>query len=57
MGCECCCGNFHWYQHESIEGGWVCLNGESEHFTDFTEYGHACPNWEEHWWTGNNLKT
>lgn len=44
---ERCCWNCHWHQNESIDGGWVCLNGDSEYFTDFTDYDHTCPDWEE----------
>ena len=41
-----CCGTCKWHQHENITDGWVCVNGDSEYCTDFTDYEHSCPDWE-----------
>lgn len=43
---EKCCGTCRWHQHENITDGWVCVNGDSEYCTDFTDYEHTCPDWE-----------
>lgn len=43
---EQCCGTCKWHQYAS-DDGWVCTNDESEYFTDFTDYDHTCPDWEE----------
>ena len=41
------CGTcrFHFYDKEEQE--WVCDCLDSEHFTDFTEYGDTCEEWED----------
>jgi hypothetical protein len=41
------CGNCKYHQHEDITDGWVCVNDESEHLSDWTEYGDTCEEWEE----------
>jgi len=43
---EQCCGTCEWHQHENVTDGWVCVNDQSEYCTDYTDYGHSCPDWE-----------
>ena len=43
---EYCCGTCKWHLHENVDDGWVCVNGDSEYCTDFTDYDHTCPDWE-----------
>ena len=42
-----CCGNCKYYQFENITDGYVCVNGESEYVSDWTEFDHCCEDWEE----------
>lgn len=42
-----CYGIYKWHEHESIDNGWVCVNGDSEYCSDWTEYSHWCDEWEE----------
>ena len=41
-----CCGTCKYHYHESIDGGWVCVNYESEYVADWTEYSDSCEEWE-----------
>lgn len=41
-----CCGTCKYHYHESIDGGWVCVNYESEYVTDWTERSDSCEKWE-----------
>lgn len=43
---ERCCGTCRYHYHETIDDGWVCVNSDSEYYTDFTDYDHTCPDWE-----------
>lgn len=40
------CGTCKYHQFESVDEGYVCVNGESEYLSDWTEYGHSCSEWE-----------
>lgn len=44
-GNEECCGTCRWHRKD-IEGDWVCMNDESDYFTDWTEYDYHCEEWE-----------
>ena len=46
MNEEKCCGTCKWHQHEDITDGWVCVNADSDYYTDFTDYEHSCEEWE-----------
>jgi hypothetical protein len=46
MNTEQVCGNCKWHRHEDIDDGWVCVNADSEHCTDWTEYKDTCEDWE-----------
>ena len=39
-----CCG-YHYYDKDDEE--WVCDCQESERYSDYTEYGDTCEEWEE----------
>lgn len=41
-----CCGTCKYHYHESIDGGWVCVNYESEYVADWTEHSDSCEKWE-----------
>lgn len=41
-----CCGTCKYHYHESIDGGWVCFNYESEYVADWTEHSDSCEKWE-----------
>ena len=41
------CGTCKWHYREIVSDGWICVNDDSEHCTDFTDYEHTCENWEE----------
>ena len=42
-----CCGTCEWHQHENISDGWVCVNGDSDYCTDWTDYGFWCEQYEK----------
>lgn len=42
-----CCGTCKYHEPESIDVGWVCVNPESEYYTDWTEYNDCCEEYEE----------
>lgn len=42
-----CCGTCKYHEHERIDDGWVCVNPDSEYYSDWTEYGDCCDDWEE----------
>lgn len=44
---EKCCGTCKYHQHEDIDDDWVCVNADSPHCTDWTEYNDYCEDWEE----------
>lgn len=44
---EKCCGTCKWHKHEPIDDGWVCVNADSDHCTDWTDYDYCCEEWEE----------
>ncbi len=41
------CGECKWYQHEDIDDGWVCINSDSEHCTNWCDYDDSCEEFEE----------
>lgn len=41
------CGECKWHQHEDIDNGWVCVNADSKHCTDWMEYNDSCEEFEE----------
>lgn len=43
---ERCCGTCRYHRHESIDDGWVCVNDESDYYTDWTDYEFCCSEWE-----------
>lgn len=43
---ERCCGTCRWHCHENVTDGWVCVNGDSDNCTDFTDYNDSCEEWE-----------
>lgn len=40
-----CCGTCQYGSYDKMQG-YVCVNGESEHCADFTDYDHCCSEWE-----------
>lgn len=42
-----CCGLCKYHVHEDIDDGWVCVNPDSDNFTDWTEYDDACEEFEQ----------
>ena len=42
-----CCGTCKHHYYGGEDHGYVCLNKDSEYFTDETEYSHSCDDWEE----------
>lgn len=40
--CETC----RYHCHEDIDDGWVCVNADSAHCTDWTEDDCGCDQWE-----------
>ena len=40
------CGNCKWHVKEEITQGKVCVNGDSEKCTEFTEIDDTCRAWE-----------
>lgn len=41
-----CCGTCKWHYHESIDGGRMCVNGDSDFRFDRTDYEFCCGGWE-----------
>lgn len=41
------CGNCEYHHCSDVTNEWFCANGESENYTDYTEYSDACEEWEE----------
>lgn len=41
------CENCRYYEHEDINDGYVCVNGESEYCSDWVEPEHCCAEWVE----------
>ena len=39
------CGTCKW--HKNDNGGWICTNPDSEYYSDWTEYGEQCEEWED----------
>ena len=42
-----CCGNCEYYFRENIDGGWVCVNGDSDYVAEWTEVDFICDKWEK----------
>ena len=43
---EQCCGTCKF--HRTDDGGeWICVNDVSEYYTDYTEWGESCSDYEE----------
>lgn len=40
------CGNCKYHVHEDIDDGYVCVNSDSEHCTDWTDDNYSCVEWE-----------
>lgn len=47
MNEERICGRCRHHKHEDIDDGWVCVNPDSECFSDWTEWGDSCEDFEE----------
>lgn len=41
-----CCGTCKWRECE-MDDSWICVNSNSEHLADWTDYDHCCEEWEE----------
>lgn len=41
-----CCGTCKYGNYDPMKDC-VCVNIDSEYFTDFVEYDHTCEDWEE----------
>ena len=42
-----CCGTCKWHKSEGgVNPEWACFNEDSFYYTDYTEYGDVCPDWE-----------
>lgn len=41
-----CCGTCKYHQFENVDEGYVCVNGESEYLSDWTDFNHTCDCWE-----------
>ena len=41
-----CCGTCKHHQN-CAEGEWVCVNPDSENYTDYTDYVDTCNAWED----------
>lgn len=42
-----CCGTCKWHIRETTYGEFFCDNIESDVYSDWTDYGHCCEEWEE----------
>ena len=40
------CGTCKYHMHEGIDSGYVCVNDQSDHVTDWTEDDDGCERWE-----------
>lgn len=40
------CGTCKYHQFENVDDGYVCVNGESEYLSDWTDFNHTCDCWE-----------
>ena len=47
MAKERCCGTCKYHEHEDISDGFVCVNGDSDFVTDWTDYNFCCEEYEE----------
>jgi len=41
------CGNCKHHQYADVSDGWVCCNPDSEAYSDWTEWGDTCEEFEE----------
>lgn len=41
-----CCGTCRFHRIDD-DGEWICVNEDSEYYTDYTEYGDWCEEHEE----------
>lgn len=39
------CGTCRYHRNDGTD--WVCINQDSEYYSDWTEYGDQCEEWEE----------
>jgi hypothetical protein len=37
-----CCGKCKYHRQEEIDGGWVCVNPDSDYCTDWTDFNDCC---------------
>lgn len=44
---EECCGTCKYHKYEDIDGGWVCVNPNSEYCTDYTSYKDCCEEYKK----------
>ena len=45
---EECCGTCNYHKnYTGTDDGWVCVNPDSDYYTDWTEYNDRCDEWEE----------
>ena len=42
-----CCGTCKWHHPGEFEGDLVCVNGESQYCSDYTDYNDSCALWED----------
>ena len=42
-----CCGNCKYHCYDVFTDDWVCVNEESDHCSDWTEYDFVCEEYEE----------
>ena len=40
------CGTCRYHRKEA-DGSWICTNPDSDYYTDWTEYGDSCEEYEE----------
>jgi len=45
-GDERICGTCRWHCKYRNADNWVCVNRESDYYTDFTDYEDSCEDWE-----------
>lgn len=45
MSIDKCCCTCQYGSYDKMQG-YVCVNGDSIHCADFTDYDHCCDEWE-----------
>ena len=46
-GALMCCKTCKYHEHETVSDGWVCVNTDSSHCTDWTDDDMGCREWKE----------